>query len=96
MDARDILEERGLEEVIVLSENLALRQEEQEEGTWEESCLFLLSRFFGFSIDGYEDEIFNMMNSICERRSTIKGKGVQGTTKFDGEQKKLEWNMKEK
>ena len=56
----------------------------------------MFSRFLGFSIDGYEDEIFNLMNSICERRSTVKGKGVQGTTKFDRERKKLEWNMKEK
>ena len=52
--------------------------------------------FLGFSINGYEDEIFNLMNSICERRSTVKRKGVQGTTKFDRERKKLEWNMKEK
>ena len=93
MDVRDIVEERGLEEVPVLSENLALCQ---EEGTWEESCLFLFSRFLGFSVDGYEDEIFNLMNRICERRSMVKGKGVQGTTKFDSEIKKLEWNMKEK
>ena len=89
VDARDIVEERGLEEVPVLSKNLAIRQEEQEEGTWEESFLFLFSRFLGFSFDGYDDEIFNLMNSICERRSMVKGKGVQGTTKFDRERKKL-------
>ena len=90
------MEERGSEEVLVLLENLALCQEEREEGTWEESCLLLFNRFLGFSVDGYEDEIFNMINNICEKRSTVKGKGVQGTTKFDRERKKLEWNMQEK
>ena len=75
---------------------MALCQEEQEEGTWEESCLLLFSRVLVFSVDGYKDEIFNMMNNICERRSTVKGKGLQWTTKFDRERKKLEWNMKEK
>ena len=96
VESRDIVVERGLEEVPVLLEDTTLCQEEQKEGTWEESCLLMFSRFLGFSIDGYEDEIFNMMNSICERRSIVKGKGVQGTRKFDRERKKLEWNMKEK
>ena len=70
--------------------------EGHEERTWEESCLLMFSRFLGFSVDGHEDEIFNMMNIISERRSIVKGKGVQGITKFDRERKKLEWNMKEK
>ena len=47
-------------------------------------------------MDGYEDEIFNLMKSICEWRKMVKGKGVQGTTKFDRELKKLQWNVKEK
>ena len=51
------MEERGSEEVLVLLENLALCQEEQEEGTWDESCLLLFNRFLGFSVDGYEDKI---------------------------------------
>ena len=85
VESRDIVEERGLEEVLVLLENLALCQEEQEEGTWEESYLLLFSRFLGFSVDGYKDDIFNLMNSICERRSTIKGKGG-----FKGQQSLIE------
>ena len=36
------------------------------------------------------------MNSICERRFKLKGKGVQGITKFDRELKKLKWTMQEK
>ena len=95
MESRDVGEERGLEEILMLLDNTVLCQEEQE-GTWEESCLLLFSRFLGFSVDGYEDENFNLMNSICERRSTVKGKGVQGTTKFNRGIKKLEWNIKEK
>ena len=87
---------RGLEEVPVLLEDTIIHQEEQEEGTWEESCLLLFSKFLGFSIAEYKDEIFKLMNKICERRTMVKGKGVQGTTKFDKELKKLEWNVQEK
>ena len=36
------------------------------------------------------------MSSICERGVKLKGKGVQGTTKFDRELKKLKWTMQEK
>ena len=54
------------------------------------------SKVMGFSMDRYEDEIFNMMKSISKKRITAKGKGVQGTTKFDREIKKLQWNVKEK
>ena len=47
--------------------------------------LAYVQQILGFLIDGYEDEIFNLMNNICERRSIVKGKGVQGTTNFDRE-----------
>ena len=78
MESRDVVEERGLEEVLVLLGDTTLFQEEQEEGTWEESCLLMFNRFLGFSIDGYEDEIFNLMNSICERNRLLKGRGFKG------------------
>ena len=54
----------------------ALQQEEQEAGSWEESCLLLFSRFLGFTVDGHEEEIYKLMNSICARRFKLKGKGV--------------------
>ena len=73
-----------------------LQQEEQEAWTWEESCLLLFSRFLGFLVVGHEEEIYNLMNRICERRFKLKGKGVQGTTKFDKKLKKLKWTMQEK
>ena len=82
------VEEKGLEEVPVMLEDSSTYQEEQEEGSWEESCLLLFSNFLGFLMDRYEDDIFNMMKSNCERRKMVKGKGVQGTTKFDRDLKK--------
>ena len=45
---------------------------------------------------GHEEEIFNLMNSICERRNNKKSKGAHVPTKFDMELKKLQWNVKEK
>ena len=36
---------------------------------------------------GDEEEIFNLMNSICERRNNQKGKGAHIPTKFDRELK---------
>ena len=56
----------------------------------------MFSKFLGFSVDGYEDEIFNLMKSICEGRIMTKGKGVQGTTNFDRKIKKLQWNVRGK
>ena len=77
-------------------EGRVFQQEDQEKGTWEESCLLMFSKFLGFSITGHKEENFNLMSSICERRVKLKGKGVQGTTKFDRELKKLKWTMQEK
>ena len=52
VEFRGIVEERGSEEVLVLLENLALCQEEQEEGTWEESWLLFFFFFFFFGFFG--------------------------------------------
>ena len=60
-----------------------VQEEDQEEGTWEESYLKVFSNFLGFSIEGYKEEIIKLMNSINARRQRIKGKGVQGTSKFE-------------
>ena len=53
-------------------------------------------QFLGIFGEGHEEEIFNLMNSICERRNNQKGKGTHVLTKFDRELKKLQWNVKEK
>ena len=47
-------------------------------------------------MEGHEEEIFNLMNSICERRNDQNGNGAHVPTKFDRELKKLQWNVKEK
>ena len=39
---------------------------------------------------------FKLMNNINARRQQIKGKGVQGTSKFEREIKKLKWTIQEK
>ena len=45
VESKDVVEERGLEEVPVLLEDTTLCQEEQEERTWEESCWLMFSKF---------------------------------------------------
>ena len=90
------VEEPGLEEVPVSLAETVLQQDVQEAGTWEESCLLMFSKFLGFFVARHEEEIFNLMSSICERRFKLKGKGVQRLTKFNREFKKLEWAVQEK
>ena len=67
-----------------------------EQMTWEESCLFRFSKFLGMSLEGYEDEILELMNRISERRQNEVGKGVHRMTKFDKEMKRLSWTIKDK
>ena len=88
--------EMGLEEVPISLAGRADDEEDQEVGSWEDSCLQIFSNFLGFWVKGHEEEIFNLMNSTCERRNNQKGKGTRVSTKFDRELKKLQWNVKEK
>ena len=48
------------------------------------------------SLEGYEDEVLDLMYKMSYRRKKGKGKEVQGKTKFDREMKKLEWTVQEK
>ena len=66
----------------------------EEEDQWNEGCLARFSKFMGFPIDGYEDEIVVLMKKISSRRK--KGKGGQTSTKFDKELKKLEWTVRDR
>ena len=70
--------------------------EENEQMSWEESCLLRFNHFLGMSLEGYEEEVLDLMNKICGRRHEGKGKEEQGTTKLYREMKKLEWITKEK
>ena len=88
--------EMGVEEIPISLAGRDGEEEDQEVGSWENGCLQIFSNFLGFSVKGNEEEIFNLMNSICERRNNQKGKGAHVPTKFDRELKKLQWNVKEK
>ena len=60
---------------------------------WEESCLAKFSEFLGLPIEGFKEEILELMTRINSRRQKRKGKGGAVSTKFDRELKKLEWNV---
>ena len=82
--------EMGVEEVPISLAGRDDEEEDQEVGSWEDSCLQIFSNFLGFSMKGHEEEIFNLMNSICERRNNQKGKGTHVPRKFDRELKRLQ------
>ena len=69
---------------------------EQEEISWEESCLIKFSKCMGLPTKGFEEEIVDLMTRVSGRRFTDKGKWVQSSTKFDRELKRLKWTVKEK
>ena len=54
------------------------------------------NKCMGLPINGFEEEIVDLVTRISDRRYTDKGKGVQGSTKFDRELKRLEWIINEK
>ena len=47
----------------------------------------------GFSTEGFEGEILNLLLRTKRRREQNQKKGSSGTTKFDRELKKLEWSI---
>lgn len=47
----------------------------------------------GFSIEGFEGEIVNLLLRIKNRREQGKRRGPSSTTRFNQELKKLEWSM---
>ena len=59
---------------------------------WEESCcLAKFSEFLGFPIEGFKEEILELVSRIGSWRQKGKGKGGAVSAKFDRELKKLEW-----
>ena len=60
---------------------------------WDDSYLARFSKFLGFSKDGFEGEILNLLLRTKRRREQNLKKGTSGTTKFDRELKKLEWSI---
>ena len=71
-----------------------LLQELEERGDrWDDSCLARFSKFLGFSTDGIEGEILNLLLRTKRRREQNIKKEISGATKFDRELKKLEWSV---
>ena len=63
---------------------------ENDKAPWEESCLAKFCVFLGFPIEGFEEEILELMTKINSQRQKGKGRGGAVSTKFDRELKKLE------
>ena len=54
---------------------------------WDDSCLARFSKFLGFSTEGFEGEILNLLLRTKRRREQNLKKGSSGSTKFDCELK---------
>ena len=63
---------------------------------WEESCLENFSKFLGFPVDGFQEQIPELVQRIDARRKKGKAKECLTLTKFDWELKKFEWSLKGK
>ena len=60
---------------------------------WDDSYLARFSKFLGFSTEGFEGEILNLLLRNKRRREQNIKKYISGSTKFDRELKKLEWSI---
>ncbi|RVX04382.1 hypothetical protein CK203_018611 [Vitis vinifera] len=74
-------------------EALAKRLPGMDGCRWDDSYLARFSKFLGFSTDGFEGEVLNLLLRTKRRREQNLKKGTSGTTKFDRELKKLEWSI---
>ncbi|RVX04946.1 putative ribonuclease H protein [Vitis vinifera] len=60
---------------------------------WDDSCLARFTKFLGFSTEGFEGEILNLLLRNKRKREQNIKKDISGSTKFDRELKKLEWSI---
>ena len=60
---------------------------------WDDSCLARFNKFLGFSTEGFEGELLNLLLRTKRRREQNIKKDISRTTKFDRELKKLEWSL---
>ena len=72
---------------------LLLQDLEGRGSQWDDSCLARFSKFLGFSTEGFEGEILNLLLRNRRRREQNIKKDISGSTKFDRELKKLEWSI---
>ncbi|RVW53836.1 Trafficking protein particle complex II-specific subunit 120-like [Vitis vinifera] len=54
---------------------------------WDDSCLARFSKFLGFSTEGFEGEILNLLLRNKRRREQNIKKDISGSTKFDRSQR---------
>ncbi|RVW54429.1 hypothetical protein CK203_068460 [Vitis vinifera] len=78
------------EEQLPLSIILA---DESNEELGTEGLLGEVSKFLGFSTEGFEGKLLNLLLRTKRRREQNIKKDISGTTKFDHELKKLEWSL---
>ena len=85
---------------LVVSQSGDLAGEDEEEGKEDdhlrEICLMRFSKVMGLTIQGFEDEIVDLMTRIIKNRIKGAEKGTRRLTKFDRAMKNLEWTIKEK
>ena len=62
---------------------------DNEEESWEGSCLAKFNEFLGFPTEGPEEVIFDFMKKISVSKQKGKGMGAPTLIKFDRELKKL-------
>ena len=88
--------EKSLVEVRVEGKDEELPQELEGKGCrWDDNCLARFNKFLGFSMEGFEGEILNLLLRTKRRREQSNKRGTIGTTKFDRELKKLHWSIEQ-
>ena len=76
--------EKSLVEVRVEGKDEELPQELERKGCrWDDNCLARFNKFLGFSMEGFEGEILNLLLRTKRRREQSNKRGTIGTTKFD-------------
>ncbi|RVX21118.1 hypothetical protein CK203_002245 [Vitis vinifera] len=76
-----------------MSDVVEVMQERVDLGKWDECSLVKFSKALGFSIEGVEGEILQLLLKLKTRRDQGKKKGTLGLTRFDREVKKLECSI---
>ena len=79
---------------INMSDVVEVMQERMDLGNkWDECSLVKFSKALGFSTEGVEGEILQLLLKLKTRRDQGKKKGTLGLTRFDREVKKLECSI---
>ena len=85
------IEESG--EELCLASATPLEVRGWEETSWEESDLPRFNKFLGFSIEGLEKDILELLVKIRKRRERVHSKTLLEKSKFERELKRLECSI---